>query len=192
MHPRIAELLQYVDEQRAGLEAAVAAVPPALRAVRPEVDSWSVAEVLDHLAKAEGGVARLVERRLARAREAGLGPETEDSSVLRSLDDVLDGGLADSPLPLEAPEIVRPQPDADAEAALAVLAGTRAALRAAVRAGDGLALGRVTAQHATLGELNLYQWVLFVGQHERRHARQVRAIGERLAAGGAPLAPPPA
>jgi hypothetical protein len=192
MHPRVAELLAYIDEQRAGLEAAVAGVPPELRAVRPEADGWSVAEVLDHLATVESGVARLVERRLGRAREAGLGPETEDSSVLRSLDDVLDGGIADSPLPREAPEIVRPRPDADAAAALASLAGSRAALRATLAAGDGLALGRVTAPHVTLGELSLYQWVLFVGQHERRHARQVRAIGERLAAGVVPLAPPPA
>jgi hypothetical protein len=191
MHARISELLHYIDEQRRELEATVATVPPALREVRPEPDSWSVAEVLEHLALVEGGVARLVERRIARAREAGLGPETDESSVLRSLDDVLEGGIAESPLPREAPEIVRPRADADARTALASLAGSREALRAQLTAADGLALGRVTATHATLGELDLYQWVLFVGQHERRHARQICAIAQQLATGGAPLAPPP-
>ena len=190
MHPRLTELLSYIDEQRAELEAAVAEVPSALRAVHPTPDAWSVAQVLDHLAIVEAGVARLVGKRVARAREAGLGPETSIGSVLGSLDHVREGGIADSPLKRVAPEIVQPRPDADAEAALVALARSRTELRAQLAAADGLALGEVTATHASLGELNLYQWVLFVGQHERRHARQVREIAARLA--DAPLAPPPA
>jgi hypothetical protein len=51
-----------------------------------------------------------------------------------------------------------------------------------VRATDGLALGGVLATHPRLGSLNVYQWVLFVGGHETRHAAQIREIGEALRA----------
>jgi uncharacterized damage-inducible protein DinB len=40
----------------------------------------------------------------------------------------------------------------------------------------------VSVPHALLGPLTLYEWVLFVGQHEARHAGQVRDIARQLAA----------
>lgn len=52
-----------------------------------------------------------------------------------------------------------------------------------VREYDGLALGSVTAPHPVLGEIDVYQWLLFLGAHEGRHADQVREIGEALGEG---------
>ncbi len=46
--------------------------------------------------------------------------------------------------------------------------------------GDGLDLTRVKGQHALFGELNFYEWILMIGQHERRHVTQLRRIGELL------------
>jgi hypothetical protein len=34
--------------------------------------------------------------------------------------------------------------------------------------------------HPLVGMLNLYQWILFVGQHEGRHSEQIRDIGRSL------------
>jgi hypothetical protein len=33
-----------------------------------------------------------------------------------------------------------------------------------------------------LGEIDLYQWILFVGQHEKRHLSQLEEIAEQLRA----------
>src|SRR5215470_12978964 len=85
MHPRMNELIEYLDETRAQLAKVVAAVPPAQRDVRPSADCWSVGEVLEHLTLVEGRIASLYARKVAAARAAGLGPETETSSVLNSL-----------------------------------------------------------------------------------------------------------
>ncbi len=60
---------------------------------------------------------------------------------------------------------------------------TRAALRAAILAGDGRALSEVVQPHPVLGPINLYQWALFVGSHEIRHTGQVREIADQLNAG---------
>jgi len=48
--------------------------------------------------------------------------------------------------------------------------------------GDGLALGELRHTHMRFGEIDLYQWILFVGIHERRHTSQLREVAEQLAA----------
>jgi hypothetical protein len=48
MHPRLAELLAYVRAQTEDLRNAYEAVPPERRAVRPEPDRWSPAEIVHH------------------------------------------------------------------------------------------------------------------------------------------------
>ena len=54
--------------------------------------------------------------------------------------------------------------------------GPAGILRGAVDRADGLAIGEVTAPHPFLGSLNLYQWLIFLGAHEARHAAQIREI----------------
>ena len=49
-------------------------------------------------------------------------------------------------------------------------------LRAALADADGLALGMITHVHPVLGEIDLYQWILFVGQHEARHVAQITEV----------------
>ena len=39
---------------------------------------------------------------------------------------------------------------------------------------DGLALGEIRHTHLRFGELDLYQWILFVAEHEKRHVAQLR------------------
>jgi uncharacterized damage-inducible protein DinB len=179
MHPRLAELIAYADTQRAAVLAAVERVPRTLRDRPPAGGGWSVAQVLEHLNRVERGVTRVVSRRLEQARGEGLDPETETGSLLGSLDrfDLIERKDA-----LPSPEFVRPEGRLSAQAALEALAESRRALRAALEPGDGLALGQVSAPHALFGPLTLYEWVLFVGQHEARHAAQIASIARRVTA----------
>jgi hypothetical protein len=179
VHPRLEELMEYTEAQRAALFVAVAAVPESLRERRPSPQAWSVAEVLEHLQLVEQGVATLISRKLDKARVAGLTPETETESLLRSLDRF---ALLERGTSMRAPEFVQPKGAVSAVAAAAALAESRRALREALAAGDGLALGAVSARHVLLGPLTLYEWVLFVGQHEHRHAMQIREIAQQLVA----------
>jgi hypothetical protein len=179
-HPRLAELVDYVARQRTVLLAAVSAVPEALRDRQVTDDAWSVAGVLEHLHRVESGIARLVARSVERARAAGVAAESDMSSLLGSLDSF---GLLRRNRHLDAPDPVRPRGEYTAAQALAALEGSREALLVAVGAGDGLALSGITYPHPLLGPLSLYQWVLFVGQHEARHAAQIEEIGRAL--GGA-------
>ena len=180
MHPRIAETLKYLDTERADLRAAVELVTPELRDQPPGPDRWSVAQVLQHLTLIENRVGRLVSKRIAGARAEGLGPELETSPILNSRHAAK---IADRSFRVTAPEEIRPPSDADAVSAWAALEQSRETLRLAVLSGDGLALSEVKHPHPVLGEINLYQWILFVGSHEVRHTAQVREIADELKAG---------
>lgn len=177
MHPRIREVLDHLDTQRAELERAVAAVPPALRDLRPAPERWSVAEVLEHLALVEGQITRLLQNLIESARAAGLGPEQETSPVVPTADL---SRILDRSRPVSAGAASTPRAGLDANVAARELAQQREVLRSIILSADGLALTKVTAPNPVLGPLNAYQWVLFVSVHEARHTAQIREISAAL------------
>lgn len=177
MHPRIAELLDYAQAQRVALFEALSLIPESERDRRCNAETWSAAEVLEHLHLVESGIARLLTRSLERARAAGLEPENQVGSVLATLDGLR---LTDGSRRMSAPESVMPRGELTAAEGVVALTESRQVLLAALLEADGLALGQVTRVHPTLGPLNLYQWVLFVGQHEARHAGQLQDLARRL------------
>jgi DinB family protein len=177
MHPRLDELVDYAGAQRAVLLSALALIPEALRDRPAGPDTWSAAEVLEHLHRVERGIARLLVYGRGRAEAEGIGEERDDSSVMACMDQF---HLIRRGPRISAPEQVRPRGEYSAARALVALAESRQALLSAVEAVDGLALGEIVHSHPWLGELNLYQWVLFLGQHEARHAAQIQEIAAQL------------
>jgi DinB superfamily len=177
MHRRLAELVEYTQLQRQEILAAVTEVPDEVRGRRADDSTWSVAEVLEHLHRVETGIARLIGRGIQRAKAAGAQAERDDSSLLGSLDSYR---LVSGRPAMPAPELVMPRGELTAAQALAGLELSRRDLLSAASEGDGLALEAITYPHPLLGALNLYQWILFVGQHEARHAGQIRDIAARF------------
>jgi uncharacterized damage-inducible protein DinB len=150
---------------------------------RPADDRWSVAEILEHLAYVERALAKHSARLLDEAQAQGLGPDPEADSVLHSLDRF---GVATRQGRITAGERVSPKGALQPDEALAILGDARAALLLRYRQADGLDLTRPRAPHPVLGELDLYQWLLFVAQHEARHTLQIVAALEELRGGAAP------
>jgi DinB superfamily len=175
MHPRTEEVLNYLEERRADLRAAVDSVPVEMRNKQPGADRWSVAQVLDHLTIIDRRVTKGVRKWIADAQAAGLGPETDTSSVLHTIPSER---ITDRSRPVEAPEMIRPSADIDAEQAWSQLVHAREELRSAFLTGDGQALTEVVQPHPVLGPINIYQWLLFSGSHEARHTLQVREIAD--------------
>lgn len=170
MHPRLAEVMRYVELKREELLRSVDGVSPHRLAGRVSEETWSAAEILEHLRLVELSVAKVITVRAEEARMRGVGQESSETSVLGTIDHF---GIAEGATPMIVPSIVRPEKNPDAGAALAGLATSRAALRAAVDSANGLALGEVKQVHRALGDLDLYQWIVFLGQHEARHTRQI-------------------
>jgi hypothetical protein len=170
MHARLAETMSYVEEKRRELIKSFAGVSGDRLCRRPAPEGWSVAEILEHLRMVESSVARLVTKRVGQAREAGLGEEKSTTSVMSSFDRfsaTLERAV------MQAPATVQPRANIDISEALDGLESSREALRAAVVSATGLSLGEIRHTHPFLGELNLYQWLIFVGQHDGRHKKQI-------------------
>jgi DinB family protein len=174
VHPRTAELTDYLARTRATLLAAVRTVPRDVARRRPSPDAWSVAEIVDHVRIVEASVARMLGRMLDRAD--ALEPAADTSSVLGSLDRF---ALLERRNPITSPEQVRPGPDPDLDEALRGLAQSRCDLDAVLRRADGLAVDGLLAPHPLLGPLSFNQWILFVAQHEARHTTQLLETAAR-------------
>lgn len=170
MHARLAEAMDYVEEKREELLQSFAGVPADRLARRPSDGAWSVAEILDHLGIVESGVARLISKRAGKARESGLGEEKSTESVLPTFDQHREKLET---MKMESPTTVYPRANADLKEALDGLKASRESLRAAAEVASGLSLGEIKHTHPLLGELDLYQWIIFLGQHEVRHRKQI-------------------
>ncbi|PYO08058.1 MAG: hypothetical protein DMD30_09155 [Gemmatimonadetes bacterium] len=170
MHARLAETMSYVEEQRRELLQSFEGVSGDRLCRRAAPDAWSVAEILDHLRMVESGIARLITKRVGQAKEAGIGEEQSTESVMPSFDRY---SAALETTVLKSPSTVRPRENIDISEALDGLESSREALRGAVVSASGLPLGEIKHTHVILGELDLYQWLIFLGQHEGRHKKQI-------------------
>jgi hypothetical protein len=162
--------MSYVEEKRRELLQSFQGVSGDRLCRRATADGWSVAEILDHLRIVESGVARIITKRVGQAKEAGIGDETSTESVMSSFDRQ---GATLETMALKSPETVKPRPNIDINEALEGLQTSRDALRAAAVLASGVPLGEIKHTHVILGELDLYQWLIFVGQHEGRHKKQI-------------------
>jgi DinB superfamily len=170
MHPRLTEIALFLDETRAAVVRAVAPLSPEEAARRPSPGAWSVDEILTHLSLVEPGVAKRIAKSVGKAKGEGLARETSVASVLGSLDGPALDRLNEKQV---APEFVDPKAVLPHTEALAALALSRESLRHAMGEADGWALETVVAPHPRLGTLNMYQWLVFLGRHERRHLAQI-------------------
>jgi len=178
MHPRLSELLHDAERARTELLAYVRGLSPEAYRESPP-GGWSPSQVMAHLHLVEQSSLRAMFRALRTARNAGLAPETQDSSLLGALAAT---GLADGRTKRVAPEFVQPVDAPDLESAEARLTESRNGLRTWATEADGWDLTAVSFPHPALGTLNLYEWVMMIADHERRHLRQMReARGESAA-----------
>jgi hypothetical protein len=168
MHARLDELVRLLEARRAlVLEAVAAAGNPT-----PRAGAWSVPEVVDHLRIVETGVSKLLHVQLSRSPRP-LPQEMSTESVAHLLDHVR---LDDRHRRIVAPEAVRPRTGLSLDEAMAGLVSSREQLLRTLDEANGVALSHFTWPHPLLGPFDLYQWILFVGLHERRHARQIEEM----------------
>lgn len=179
MHPRLAAAIAHAEQARADLLAAVELLPPELREARPSLEAWSAAEILEHLARVEKGIAKLVALKVGEL--AASGATEADHPAPPPIDAQRFATVVESTARMEAPERTRPAGELSADAALRALRETRALLREELARGEGRPLAVAVHPHPFLGPLDLHEWVWFVGAHEQRHTAQLRALASHFA-----------
>jgi DinB superfamily len=171
---RMTEISDYLDESRAGVYAAIDGIGAERLERVPADGGWTAAQVLQHLSLAESKASQYLAARLGTAIAAGLGREQDESSVLAVAD-----GLAPV-TPLVAPEAATPAPVVTATDAIAALRASHDEMRNLLRSADGWALASVQTRHPLFGPMNMYQSLVLLGHHDRRHTPQIaRAAAAR-------------
>lgn len=172
MNRKVQEIINEIEGVRQQIYDTVTDLSQEQMDFKPATDAWSISEVLSHLNVVEKGLPKLYAILWKKAEDAGLKPETE-GSMLNSLDDAQ---LEVVKQKMPAPERVLPQTGIARAELLAALQQSRQAILAALAPIGDYDLSEVKWPHPALGEINFYQWVLFIGKHEQRHLGQIRAI----------------
>jgi hypothetical protein len=173
MHPKLTELLDYLDRERQTLDRALAKLGADRHAERPGVDRWCAVEVVAHLALIDRRIAKLLEGEIAKAREAGVGPDASNDSFLAAW---IPAKVLDRSKRIRNPK-ADPQGFMTMPEAIAALDEARLGFKAAVQSADGVDLSKVIAPHPAFGPLNGYEWIAFTAAHMARHAAQIDEIG---------------
>lgn len=180
-HPRHAEVDRLLADAHDAFLAAVTRIPAADRDRRPETDLWSCAEVAEHLLVVERARGGSMLRALEQARAEGrLPPDASTASVAGILPAA--GRLLDRTRRIEAPTFVLPKGEFAADEAVTRLTAARELTRSILREFDGADLGAHRSPHPILGELDFYQWLVFLAVHQQRHVAQLDDIAARLGA----------
>jgi len=137
-------------------------------------ESWSVAQVAEHIALVNSGIARICAKLLNAAKTSG---KLYDGSALASADFVANlRNIADTRL--EAPERVRPTGNVALEGSAAKMKDNDIAFGSMRQDLERYDLSEHKFPHPYLGDLTASEWLILSGAHELRHTEQ---IGRMLA-----------
>lgn len=187
IYQSIADIYAANETVRRRLSARIENLSAAQQTFRPTGDAWSITEIVEHLSILERSMVQLIGMLLKKSEGAsaainagnggGGGDAQTDAGASSfrpfSLDPFIEQ-IRD--VKLTAPERVRPGGNVTLTDALAALRSTRAdieALRPRLETAD---LGAATYPHPAFGELNIAQWLAFIGEHEERHLRQIENL----------------
>jgi hypothetical protein len=173
MNSRLEEIVKDIEAARSELITMVSDLDESATGARAAPGQWSIGEIMHHLVLMENLVTTLLEKQIPRARDRGIGADTNSESVVHSLDWYQIEKVVDK---LTAPQSVVPAAGLTRGELLSLLSDSRAKLLRAISEADGIDLSQMHFPHPVLGRLDMYQWILFVGKHERRHIAQIARV----------------
>jgi hypothetical protein len=177
IYQSISDIYAANESVRRQVTARLETLSEAQQTFRPDEGCWSVAQIVEHLAIIEQNMVRLIGMLLNKAEGAAAAP-SDDAATPRpfkpfSLDAQVET-IRDKKL--TAPEQVRPGGQAALADSLASLQRTRATVESFRPRLEAADLEAATYPHPAFGELNISQWLAFIGHHEARHLRQIERL----------------
>jgi hypothetical protein len=169
----VAEIFEMIDKTRNELKQRVSGLTDEEKNFRAgDNESWSVAEIVEHLVTVEGGVVKLTAKLLTKAEADGiksdgrLDPPVSFVEQAKSIEN----------RKLQAPERIHPQGAQSIDDSLTKLDENRRLLnelRPRIEMTDS---SNTAFPHPFFGNINLYQWLVMIGMHEARHLKQIEGI----------------
>jgi hypothetical protein len=143
---------------------------------RPNYDSWSTAEILEHLVLIEGRVHAII-------GNMSSAPEAESTGKQIEMDEIILNEVPKRTTKVKAPEPICPEGRWSGDEALQYFLTTRERTMQLLAA--PLLRGRVRP-HPLFGPWDGYQWLLATGSHTARHIDQIHEIQANVHFPGSP------
>lgn len=173
LDPRVKPLLEAIRRSRARVLDEVSGLTRPAGAAKPDADTWSIQEILEHLVLAERGGFDLMctAAEAHRAGEPVYSGDSENDGL--AIEDVVERTWK----PKEAaPESATPSGKWSVLVWTSHLRHGDDLLRDLIEVLDGLPLERVIYPHFLSGPLNIIQRLEFIRFHLDRHLQQVRRV----------------
>lgn len=172
IYNNVEEIYQTIDKTRAKLIETVSVVSDEKGKARGNGEGWSVAEIVEHLGIVEDGITRIINKMLENAEKDG---KKSDGTFNPPLSLVKYAETANGQK-YQAPERIHPQGFQSLEKSLAKLSENRTVLRTLQTRIESVDSTEPKFPHPSFGNLNLYEWLAFIGLHEFRHLQQIKRI----------------
>jgi hypothetical protein len=167
---KIQEILDAIARDRQELLASVSGLTQAQLDFRSSEDAWSINDILHHMALSDEASVGLAANMLKHARENNVArDDSPDASVL----DCMEQFTEPLKTKVKAPPRVAPRSHLPLTESLARLDASRARLNEMIVELGQYDLTRLVYPHPFIGNLNMYQWLMLAGGHERRHTAQI-------------------
>jgi hypothetical protein len=168
----VAEILNMITDTHGRLYERITGLRTEQEGFRPDAESWTIANITEHLGIVAGQFLRLTNKLLAQAEATGA-PASPD---LRASAVTLPPAATDLGEKFKAPESAFPSGQTRVAESVEKIQQAHEALLALRPRLEAADLSQATLPHFTFGTLNLYQWLMLIGVHEDRHIVQIEAV----------------
>jgi hypothetical protein len=160
--------LQYLETTRKNIQDATRGLSDAQWNFKPAPDRWSVAEVMEHIAKTEDFLRDMVVEKVMKA-------PADASRDLKKTDDAVLAMIPDRSHKAQAPEPLLPVNKYGSPAgSLKHFLETRVVTEEFLKNTPDL---REHAMDSPMGmKLDAYEWILFIAAHSERHTKQILEV----------------
>jgi DinB superfamily len=168
------EIFTHLDTVRGDVVKRLETMDESQLGSRHNDQGWNPQELAEHLSIVEKSITGVVERLLSKSEELGV-PASPDGKIDPP---VKFTSLVRNPEmnKVEAPERIRPQGNIPVAESLQNLAASREHIKSLRPRMAALDLSQAKFPHPVMNELDLYQWLLFIAEHEARHLAQIENI----------------
>jgi hypothetical protein len=161
--------VQYLEETRDGVVAAVSGLSDAQWHFKAAPDRWSIAECLEHIALAEDFLFTNVTQNVMKA-----GPGAADRDVAK-IDAMVLAMIPDRSHKAQAPPQLVPTGRWTPEETLKHFLASREKTIEFMKTEPGLR-AHATDMPAMGQQLDAYEWLLFIAAHSKRHTEQIDEV----------------
>jgi hypothetical protein len=168
------EIFAHIDKVRKGLTDRFFGLNASDLNLRNNGQGWNPPELAEHLSVVEKSITGVLERLLVKSEELNvparadgqIEPPVKFPSVVRDPE----------AYKVEAPERIRPQGEKTIDVSLKDLERSREYINSLRPRMATVDLSEAKFPHPAMGDINMYQWLIFIAEHEARHLTQLENI----------------